>query len=58
MKTCKEILNESQNHMTTCKNGTHTAYRVLMCSELDLTSTLASLRLALNHKLLKNKGKF
>ena len=45
MKTCKEILNETQNHVTTCKNGTHTAYRVLMCSELDLTSTLASLRL-------------
>jgi hypothetical protein len=43
MKTCKEILNETQNHVTTCKNGTHTAYRVLMCSELDLTSTLASL---------------
>ena len=46
MKTCKEILNETQNHVATCKNGTHTAYRVLMCSELDLTSTLASLRLA------------
>ena len=41
IKTCRQL---SQTELITQTKPSKTAYRVLMCSELDLTTTLASLR--------------